>query len=329
VTRFYPVDEPSRVAEIRRAAVDVASEEGLSETLAGNAALVATEICTNLLKHAGGGEVFLSKLSPRSEPGMEILAVDRGPGMKDVSQCLEDGYSSTHTSGNGLGAIARLSQEFDIYSEQAKGTVLVARVRQRGFGKTFVGAALKPMTGEEVSGDAWAFARFENTTALIVADGLGHGYWAAQASAKAVAAFLDSGDLAPIPVLQRIHASLRRTRGAAVSVAVLDRSSLSLRYSGLGNITGVLVGGEKPLMMVSHSGTAGYGSPRLQEFSYPLAKDGLVVMHSDGLHTNWNLDRYPGLTRRDPSVVAGVLYRDYSRNRDDVCVVVARSGGAP
>jgi len=324
LNRYFPVEDPSRVAEVRRAAAALSHDEGLDQTLAANAALISTEICTNLLKHARQGEVFLSTLSDRAGPGVEILAIDRGPGITDVAQCLADGYSSTNTPGTGLGAIARLSQEFDIYSQVDKGTVLVAQIRTRSRAKTFVGAVVKPIAGEEVAGDAWAFRERDGRLALIVADGLGHGLMAARASAEAISAFRRDSESAPIAVLNRVHAALRGTRGAAVAVADIDPAQGVVRYAGIGNISGVIVRSDKPLSMVSHNGTAGFHIPRLQEFLYPLPEEALIVMHSDGLTTNWNLDHYPGLRRRHPSIIAGVLYRDASRKRDDVCVVATR-----
>lgn len=326
--RTFSVEDPSRVAEVRRAAAALSHDEGLDQTLAANAALISTEICTNLLKHARHGEVFLSTLSDRTGPGIEILSVDRGPGITDVAQCLADGYSSTDTPGTGLGAIARLSQEFDIYSQVDKGTVLVAQIRTGSRAKTFVGAVVKPIAGEAVAGDAWAFRERDGRLALIVADGLGHGLMAARASAEAISAFRRDSESAPIAVLNRVHAALRSTRGAAVAVADIDPAQGVVRYAGIGNISGVIVRPDKPLSMVSHNGTAGFHIPRLQEFLYPLPEEALIVMHSDGLTTNWNLDHYPGLRRRHPSLIAGVLYRDASRNRDDVCVVATRITGA-
>lgn len=290
-------------------------------------ALVATEICTNLLKHAQGGEVFLSPLSDYSEPGIEILAIDRGPGMSDVERCLADGYSSATTPGTGLGAIVRLSQEFDIYSERDKGTVVVARIHRPGSARTAVGAALKPMTGEDVSGDAWAVRERDGEIAVVVADGLGHGVMAARAAAEAISAFRRGSDFSPAAILQQVHGSLRSTRGAAVAVAYINKLASTVRYAGVGNISGILIGAGRPVMMISHNGTAGYHSPRFQEFSYPLPEHGLLIMHSDGLHTGWNLDQYAGLRRRDPAIIAGVLYRDATRNRDDACVVVVKTGG--
>lgn len=325
MTRIFPVEHLSRVAEIRRAAATLSRNEGLDETLTANAALIATEICTNLVKHANQGEVFLSTLSDRTVPGVEILAIDRGPGMANVSQCLADGYSSTKTSGTGMGAVARLSQEFDIHSDRDKGTVLVAQVRLESHLKASVGAVVKPISGEEVAGDAWAFREREDGVTLIVVDGLGHGLMAARASAKAIAAFRGASESEPAAVLNRVHSALRGTRGAAVAVAYVDPAEGAIRYAGIGNIAGVILGDGKPLAMVSHNGTAGLHAPRLQEFSYPLSGEVLIVMHSDGLATNWNLDNYPGLRRRHPSIIAGVLYRDASRKRDDVCVVAAKT----
>jgi len=327
MTLFFPVDDASRVAEVRRAGERIAREEDLDTGSAiPNVSLVITEICTNLMKHAGGGEVFLSPLSARSGPGIEILAVDGGPGISDINRSFADGYSTTDTAGTGLGAITRRSTEFDIYSQPGKGTVLVARIQKSQAAATRVGAVLKPIRGEEVCGDAWAFAQPSGALALIVADGLGHGVMAAQASAEAIAAFRRCVDYAPATVLAKVHVSARSTRGSAVAVAYVDPNKAKVRYAGIGNISGVLIGGNKPVLMISHNGTAGYHSPRLQEFEYPLPSPALIIMHSDGLHTSWNLDDYPGLRRRDPSVIAGVLYRDAARNRDDVCVTVAKIG---
>lgn len=321
------MNEQSRVAEIRRAAIGIAQEEGLEGSLIDKVAIVATEIATNLMKHVRNGEVLLTSLSGHAGAGVELLSIDRGPGMRDVAQCLADGYSSAETSGTGLGAIARLSTDFDIYSQEDRGTVLVARLQSPGAVRSLLGAVLKPVAGERISGDGWGLGRHENGFALMVADGLGHGPMAAAAASKALAAFHADANLLPDPVIRRVHAALHGTRGAAVAVAYVDFAQSKVRYAGIGNIGGLLLGGGRPIQMVSHNGTAGYEFPRLQEFHYPLEKETLLVMHSDGLQSFGSLDAYPGLRRRDPSLIAGVLYRDLARQRDDVCVVVSRVCG--
>ncbi|MGC2659667.1 MAG: ATP-binding SpoIIE family protein phosphatase [Bryobacteraceae bacterium] len=321
---IIPVDGGSRIAEARRVALAVAREEGLDDKLAANIAIVSTEICTNLLKHARQGEFFVSPLSKRTGPGIEILAVDRGPGIQDVAACLADGYSSVQTAGTGLGAVSRLSDEFDVYSEPGKGTVLVARMSGSHQPATTVGAVLKPIASEDVSGDDWAVAQQDGIMTLIVADGLGHGVDASRASAEAIATFRQARDLTPLSVLRQIHGALRSTRGAAVAVARIDIEARAVRYAGIGNIAGVVSQTGRATFMVSHAGTAGYQMPRLQEFSYSVPEGAVIVMHSDGLTSTWNLDGYAGLRRAHPSVIAGVLYRDATRHRDDVCVVVAK-----
>lgn len=324
MTQIFPVEESSRIAEARRVATSMAHQEGLDETDIGNLALIVTELCTNLLKHAKRGEVCLSPLSERSgEPGIEVLAIDRGPGMDRVDRCLADGYSSTQTSGNGLGAIVRLSQAFDIYSQLGKGTVVLAQVTHTLRPTAAIGAIVKPIAGEELSGDSWACLRRNGHLHVIVADGLGHGALAAQASIEAVSAFKRANSLAPNDILLGVHSALRSTRGAAVAVMTLGNTG-SIEFSGVGNISGVICGNGKSQFMVSNPGTAGYGSPKIQTFAYTAPEGALVVMHSDGITTSWNIDSYPGLRTHHPSVIAGVLYRDASRDRDDTCVVVAR-----
>jgi anti-sigma regulatory factor (Ser/Thr protein kinase) len=320
------VDDDSSVAEVRRVTILAARDEGLSEEAVAAAGIVATEAATNVRKHARVGEAHISRLSPHDRPGVEVLCIDRGPGMDDLDRCLADGYSTSGTAGNGLGAMARLSAEFDAYSQLGKGTVITARIRNNdnrsAHGWRF-GAVCVALKGEVECGDDWAIYRNGGVVKIILADGLGHGVLAADASRAATSAFRRVPKSAPADMIDSVHRALHGTRGAAVAVASIE-SRDRLLYAGLGNITGVVLGGAKPQFMVSHNGTAGHAARRVQEFEYALPRAGLLVMHSDGLTTSWSLDAYPGLSRRHPALIAGVLYRDASRGRDDVCVVVGK-----
>jgi len=75
---------------------------------------------------------------------------------------------------------------------------------------------------------------------------------------------------------------------------------------------------------VSHGGIMGHTVRRTQLFTYPWPAGGLLVMLSDGIASQWSLDAYPGLRQRDPALIAGVIYRDFVRGRDDATVVVVR-----
>ena len=113
-----------------------------------------------------------------------------------------------------------------------------------------------------------------------------------------------------------------------MAIARLELAELKVKYAGIGNICGAIAGREKMQSMVSHNGTAGHEARKLQEFSYNLPEQWTLIMHSDGITTSWTLDQYPGLIRLHPSVIAGVLYRDASRLRDDVCIVIVKNPSA-
>jgi serine phosphatase RsbU (regulator of sigma subunit) len=163
----------------------------------------------------------------------------------------------------------------------------------------------------------------------VVADGLGHGIQAAQASCEAISAFKTGSESKPAFLLQRVHRALRGTRGAAVAIARVDRRERRVHYAGVGNISGVIVSPGKTQHMISHNGTAGHEAAHFQEFVYSFPESATLIMHSDGLATSWSLENYPGLQMRHPSVISGVLYRDSMRMRDDVCVVVAKDSVRP
>jgi anti-sigma regulatory factor (Ser/Thr protein kinase) len=325
------VEDPSQAAEARRAAVAMAATLGFGETEAGRVALVTTEAATNLVKHGGGGIIALRSLQQGRVVGVEILALDRGPGIADLSRALSDGYSTAGSPGTGLGAIRRLSERFDIHSLPGLGTALVAEVwaapRPAATGLE-VGAVSAPCAGEDVCGDGWAVVSRPAGARLLVVDGLGHGPIAAEAARAAVGIFSRREGLAPLDLVEALHAGLRSTRGAAVAVGDVDLGRRRVRFSGLGNISACVVSGAGRRHLVSHNGTAGHQARKIDEFTYPWPPGGVLILHTDGVATHWDLDRYPGLLTRHPAIVAGVLFRDFNRGRDDATVVVAREAAA-
>ena len=326
---IFPIDELTRVSEVRRHAVALANREGFDDNAVSNVAIIATELSMNLVKHAIQGEIHLSSLHDPEQRGVEILSIDRGPGISNLRSCLADGYSSVGTAGTGLGAVVRLSTSFDAYSEVGRGTVIVSRLNtpsgNTGFSPcVVVGVVSRAVANEPVSGDAWVLKYTREGALLLLADGLGHGQLAAEASGKAVATFNQSRDTAPVALLEQIHMALKGTRGAAIAVALVDYERGKCHFGGVGNIAGRVISPEMTSHMVSHVGTAGYEARCFQEFTHQLPTSAAVIMHSDGLTSSWRLDRYPGLLSHDPAVIAAVLYRDATRGRDDVCVMVAK-----
>jgi len=326
------VNDASAVGEARRRAGGITQALGFNETAAGEVAIAATELANNVHRHGQGGEVILQPLQSEAGLGLEILAVDRGPGIADIRQALSDGFSTGGTSGTGLGAARRMAQEFDVFSEAGKGTIVMTRFWPNGHAAAELetGAVCLRKPGEDACGDAWAMTSDAATgrTAILVADGLGHGAGAAQASRRAIEVFHDNSQRPPGQIVERLHAGLRGTRGAAVAVVEIWKRERRLNFAGLGNIAGVLLSGLTSKNLVSHNGTAGVEARRVQEFPHEWTGDSLLVMHSDGLAQHWSLASHRGLMAKPPSVIAGLLYRDHRRVRDDVTVLVARETAA-
>jgi hypothetical protein len=249
--------------------------------------------------------------------------------MSSVVRCLEDGYSTVGSPGTGLGAALRLSDSFDVFSRQESGTAMVARLTRAGArqepGRFELGVVSLPKPGEVACGDKWAIADLGSRTRILMVDGLGHGDGAEEASGMAVAEFTRAPEGALTEVLLRVHQALVPTRGAAVGIAELDPAMRALSFVGLGNIAGVAITDGASRNLVSHSGTAGYRMARAQTYQYPWPSGALLVLHSDGCASRWSLDSYPGLIARHPSLIAGVLYRDFNRGRDDVTVLAVRN----
>jgi anti-sigma regulatory factor (Ser/Thr protein kinase) len=329
VSTLVPLPDDSAAGEARRAARRLAGELGIDEVTAERAAIVATEAARNAVRHGGGGMLILRGLGPPERGGVELLALDRGPGIPDLAAALRDGYSTAGTPGHGLGAMSRLATRFEVWSAPGAGTAVLAHVRRAPAtaDDDAVGAVCLPMRGETACGDRWVVLRRDGRTLCAVVDGIGHGPLAADAAHAAVRALEARPVSSAAEAAETCHLALRATRGAALAVAVARDDQTDLAYAGVGNVSGtVLVDGLAPRRLVSLAGTAGHAIRTVQEFGYPFPAGALLVMHSDGLTTSWTLDRYPGLALRHPSLVAGVLYRDAARGRDDVSVLVARRG---
>lgn len=322
------VTDTSRVAEARRLACGSARDLGLTETRTGQVALVVTELATNLLKHGGGGEILASRFDDRDGAGLELLALDRGRGMADVERCLRDGYSTAGTPGNGLGAVLRQADQVRIWSSPDQGTAVLARFVAQAPSAgpaTELGVATVPFPGEAANGDGWAFAVAGSGRTLLMIDGSGHGLEAERAAECATRLFREHFEDACEQLMERLHRALSPTRGGAVAIARIDEAARTVRYVGVGNISGILVADGSVRHMVSHNGTAGYIAPRIREFTYAFTTDPLVILHSDGVTTRWDLGAYPGLAMQHPSLIAGVLLRDHRRGRDDATVAAMRA----
>lgn len=324
-SHWVEITHSSDIAAARRLGQRMALELGFNETRAGQLAIVVTEAATNILKHAGEGRMLLSAVHAGDTSGVEVLAIDKGPGIANLARALRDGVSSAGTAGTGLGAIRRLADEFDVYAPPGKGAVFFMRLwREAESVPLPAGGVCLPLAGETASGDAWAFAGGGEQLALMVADGLGHGPEAAKAARAAVQTLSTRPQLRPAGQIDACHHALRPTRGAALALALLDPQQQQLYFAGVGNIGACVVEQGARRQLVSHNGIVGHNMRKVQEFTVPSAPGALVILASDGISTQWDLALYPGLVACAPSLIAAVLLRDFARVRDDASVLVMR-----
>ena len=277
--------------EARRRSVELAAELGFDQTRQGKAALIVTEAASNLVKHSGGGEVILAGFRYGQAGGhLEVWTLDSGRGMNDLSQCMVDGYSSAGSPGNGLGAISRVADSFEIYSGSDCGTVLWARLDTNPdlahrHDELNLGVVRVSAPGEQLCGDDWAVVDRNGLSFVLMVDGLGHGGFSGPHSRKKPSVFSRdtarrnlSGDRR-----RSIHRAIRGTRGRPSAIrSYRPEQGGAVRYAGVGNICGGVVNtttGEST-SMVSHNGTVGYVIRKIQSYDYPWAEESLLVMHS-------------------------------------------------
>jgi anti-sigma regulatory factor (Ser/Thr protein kinase) len=330
-----PVTDPSHVHSAVAMADAAVTSAGLTPADRASCALIATELATNLARHARDGQLVATATEPGPAAWVQLAAVDRGPGIPDVEAAMADGYSTANSLGGGLGACRRAAGVFDLYTAPGAGTTIIARI---GPGSHItppdppnnasptshlrVGGILSARPGERESGDAWGVMWRAGTIMIVIMDGLGHGPEAAAAAANGLRELtVPAGADDPLALLGRMDRRLLGGRGAVAAVARMSQDEFS--FSGIGNIGARLGPNGRSHGLVSSMGTLGLGQRlRPQAFVAPWPEHGLFAAHTDGIRSSWDLARYPGVTRHDPAVMAALIWRDAATRGDDAAVVV-------
>jgi len=330
------IREMSDVVEARQKAMTICEAHGFTGTQSGNIAAIVTELATNLVNHAGEGDILLRLYTDAEVSGIECLALDRGKGIKDIGRSLKDADPAGTGQGNGLTSVRRLSSFFDLYSQPEKGTAVLSRIAKepsahesdpqhpRYTSRIENGVVCLPLQPGEPCGDGWEIIRLPGRTVILVVDGLGHGLEASKVQEEAIRIFRKNPAREPVEILRILHAALTGTRGGAVAVAVIDETKGMVTFAGAGNISGRIITGPDSRGMVSLNGTAGIEIRKFLEDSHSWESESLLILHSDGLTMQWDLENYPGLQRKHPALIAGVLFRDHRRGGDDVTVLAVK-----
>ena len=337
--RWLRVEDASAVHACRQAGQVLAERLQFPAPRVDQLALAVTEAASNLYKHAEQGALLLCVNRDGEPPGIDLVTIDAGPGVRDVSAAVRDGHSTAGTLGIGLGAIRRLADFADIYSLPGRSTALAARFRALPAGGTtpqdppeIGGAArppkppwaglLRPITGETECGDAYGVVLADDAVTAVLCDGLGHGPLAAAAAAAGVAAVLGDPAGEPAALLERVHRRMSGTRGGAVGVVQVGGQLA--RFAGLGNVAASVVSDGQRKSMVSIPGIAGVQARTIRQFEYEVPPGAAVILHSDGISSRWEAAALPGIEARDPLLIAAVLLAEAGIHRDDAGVLVLK-----
>jgi len=322
---------PSNVGTARRAAKALAESIGFDPAACEETALVMTELATNLIKHARGGELTLTPLDDSGRAGLEIGSRDTGPGIADVEQALADRFSTAGTRGSGLGAVNRLMDELDIKSERGRGTRIVCRkwVRQptasiRPCPLSF-GVATRPRHTGADNGDAFVVKQWAESALVGVIDGLGHGQFA-HCAAQAARQFVEGHCDRPLDQIFRGTArACRATRGVVMALARFDWGLGRLAFASVGNIEVRVFPHSEPFRFAMRRGVVGLSAPDALVTEHPWPPDHVLVLHTDGLRTHWGWKDFPGVADQPATAIAQELLRLLAKEEDDATVIVVRN----
>jgi anti-sigma regulatory factor (Ser/Thr protein kinase) len=328
----FSVDDRSYLSVLKREVHRLSIQCGLTDKRVAEIDIVVAEIGSNIIKHAGGGEVLVM-LTDVPHPAIEIIAIDNGPGIADLARMMQDGISTTKTLGQGLGAIKRLTDFLQIYSVKSWGTVVLSRFFLKPVEQYApkpvpeIRTLMVPKPGEKVCGDGHYIRPDRTGIRIFLGDGLGHGIEAN----KAVTAAIDSFRYCMLPdlneVLRQIHEDVKRTRGLVGTAAVYSNKTRNWKICGVGNIHARMLTASASKTYLSYNGIIGHNLPRTineQEIEHTPGKDQILILCSDGIKTRWEMTKYPAIFRYDMSVLAAAIYKDNARKTDDMSVVIVK-----
>ncbi|MFP4687543.1 MAG: hypothetical protein ACLFN5_05470 [bacterium] len=314
-------DEKETIQDLPRVFKQFCLDREVAEEIIYRSNLIAREMASNLSKYSDDSPELLCHLWDLDAGFViDMLSMDRGPGFRSGTET--DGKKDKNPGlGIGLEVIHRQAEEYDLYSEPGKGTVVFARIYgsefiSNPFGKLQVGVSLRPCKGEQRCGDSWNFVN-RDCCYFCMSDGLGHGEKAEEASAGVMDYFSAEYERPPEDFFDELNEKLRGERGAVVARGKIKPDECLFQCSGVGNIKGSLFLKEDETPIYFKHGTVGYKNRTPRVFNEKWDRSADLFLQTDGLKTHWDLDEYPGLSGKHNAIKAALAVREFGRPNDD------------
>ena len=323
--------EVALASDVRRAdelARTFSASLGFSNEHCGEICLVASELASNLLRHASHGRMRLSRVDSGGRTGIQIESEDNGPGIPNVEEAITDGYSTAGGLGLGLGAVNRLMDELEFYSGAQGGVHVVCQRWLRPASRVILekvlafGAATRSYRMLSENGDTFIIRQWNRHALVGVIDGLGHGHFAQRASQTARQYIEQHFDQSMENLFRGAGRACRATRGVVMALARFDLDRRILTLASVGNIEVRLVGNHERLKLVVRRGIIGLNAPAPVPLEHPWTPGSLLIMHSDGIRTHWDWKDFPDLEGQTPTAIAHRLLHQLGKADDDATVLV-------
>lgn len=321
------------VPEIRQAedrARRLAAEVGFSAEDCAEIALVVVELGSNLVRHAGGGELRMEAVEVAAQKGLRVESVDRGPGFADFEHATTDGYSSVGSLGNGLGTVNRMMDDLQYHPLPGGGSWIACTRWLRSEpripdGYLEIAGETRAYRQLAENGDAFIVWQWGHNALLGVIDGLGHGPFA-QRAAQTARQYIDQHYDQPLEAIFRgVGRACQSTRGVVMALVLFDHDRRILKSANVGNIELRAHGGAERIRFLPQRGVVGQSLalPRIEEHAWTRGM--MLIMHSDGIRSSWDWSDLPDLATENAPAIAQHLMRSFGRDDDDATVLVVRN----
>ena len=320
----------AEVAMARRVARQLAEAVGIDPRSCDEVALVASELASNLVKHAGGGSLLLVPLSIPPCTGLQIETIDNGAGIPNIHLAMTDGYSTSGSLGYGLGTVNRLMDEFEIIPRNEHGIHIVCRKWVSGHSPSItpcpfeVGIATRPKLGFDQNGDDFVVKHWLGHTLVGVIDGLGHGEPAHLASVAA-RNYVESHYDLPLDALFRgAGIACRGTRGCVMALVQFDWEREKITFGSVGNIDARVIGNSTPVNLIVRRGIVGLSTPEAHISEHAWRSEYMLVLYSDGVSNRWNWQDFPQLIGKTATQIARDMLHALAKPTDDATILIVK-----
>ncbi|WP_378954468.1 ATP-binding protein [Pelosinus sp. sgz500959] len=313
------------VGTARRQITEFSLPVSFSDLELAQLAIIITEMATNLVRHTIHGGVIQCEMMPDHQ-GLVLEAIDDGPGIASDISALSDGVSTQGGSmGGGLGAIQRLSDSFNLTTNDIGTKVRITKLAQEKENpRLTVGVCSRPYPGFDVNGDGFYVCSGGVRSVIAVYDALGHGKEAYDTATLMYKCLQELHGLELSDIVNIAHKRLLYSRGVALWLGAVYHNDNRLSYISLGNVEARLITNNHSQTLLNQNGTVGGHMPKHKINEISWMPGSVLSLATDGISSRWQVEDYPEIVGNNSNRVCQRLLKEWGRNTDDATIMIVR-----